>query len=58
MARSQELYQQICAAVGKEILTDADIDRIILLLKRDLRQLGDAADLGIGKIVDLNSDCL
>lgn len=58
MARSQELYQQICAAVGKESLTDADIDRIILFLKRDLRQLGDAADLGIGKIVDLNSDCL
>lgn len=58
MTRSQELYQQICAAVGKGNLTDADIDRIILFLKRDLRQLGDAADLSVGEIVDLNSDCL
>ena len=58
MARSQELYQQICAAVGKESLTDADIDRIILLLKRDLRQLGDAANLGIGETVNLDSDTL
>lgn len=58
MTRSQELYQQICAAVGKESLTDADIDRIISRLKRDLRQLGDAADLSVGEIVNLDSDCL
>lgn len=58
MKRSQELYQQICAATQREALTDADIDKIVLFLQRRLRQSGDAADLGIRQLVYLDADPL
>jgi len=56
MKRSQELYQQICAATQREALTDADIDKIVLFLQRRLRQSGDAADLGIRQLVNFDAD--
>lgn len=58
MKRSQELYQQICAATQREALTDADIDKIVLFLQRRLRQSGDAADLGIRQLVNFDADPL
>lgn len=58
MKRSQELYQQICAAAEREALTDADIDKIVLFLQRRLRQSGDAADLGIRQLVYLDANPL
>ena len=56
MTRSQELYQQICAAVGQESLSDADIEKIVLFLQRRLRQSSDAADLGIRQPVHFDAN--
>lgn len=58
MARSQELYQAICAAAERNELTDADIHRIVLFLQRRLRQPGDAVDLGIRQTVHVDADSL
>lgn len=56
MAHSQDLYRAICAAVGKESLTDAEIHKIVLLLQSRLRQSGDAVDLGFGELVHVDAD--
>lgn len=58
MARSQDLYAAICAAAGKESLTDAEIHKIALFLQRRLRQSGDAVDLGVGELVHVDADPL
>ena len=58
MARSQDLYAAVCAAVGKESLTEAEIHKIVLFLQRRLRQPGDAVDLGISEVVHVDADPL
>lgn len=54
MTRSQDLYQAICDAAGKNALTDTDIHKIVLFLQRSLRQSGDTADFSIGQLVHID----
>lgn len=56
MARGQALYEAICAAVGREDLTDAELHKIVLFLQRRFRQSGDAADIGIGQAVHVDAN--
>lgn len=58
MDNKKKLYVQVCAAAGRESLSDAEIHKILLFLQRRLRQPGDAADLGVGQLVHVDPDPL
>ena len=58
MEQDQKLYRAICDAAGRKSLTDAEIHKIVLFLKRRLCQPGDAFDLIIRETVHIDPDLI
>ncbi len=54
--KEEKVYQTICHAVGRDGLTDADIQKIALFLQGHLGQPGNQADLSVGEPFHVNPD--
>lgn len=56
MKREDALYAEVCRQCGVEELTDEDIERVALIIKGRLGELGDAGHVGVGKTVHVDAD--